>query len=235
MNYLELTQRLQQEAGIAGTPLTTTQGQIGELKRICDWVRYAWDEIQVERRDWNFLWAEFQVALAQIGQDTFTINTGLPGRSIWNAETFYLEDPTQAFSRRPISVLENNYFNNLYGGRIRPSLVPNVCTFLPNNQLRFNCPIDRLYNFGGWYIKPGTSLINDTDIPGLDSSFHLAILYRAMLKYAMFEEDERLISIAAANDIKWSDILVREALPRMAIGASSLGPAYGFSTFVWPG
>jgi hypothetical protein len=54
MNYLQLCQRVAQEAGIVGTFPTTTTGQTGELKRIVDWVAEAYTNLQNET-NWRWL------------------------------------------------------------------------------------------------------------------------------------------------------------------------------------
>src|ERR1035437_3389469 len=54
MNYLKLCQRAAIECGVSGT-LTTTAGQIGSLARIVNWVGDAWNELQTERDDWDWM------------------------------------------------------------------------------------------------------------------------------------------------------------------------------------
>lgn len=54
MNKLQLCQRLQTDAGVSGT-LTTTIGQTGSLGRLVNWIDDAWNNLQTERDDWEFL------------------------------------------------------------------------------------------------------------------------------------------------------------------------------------
>lgn len=239
MTYLELVQRLQQEAGVPGTAIAAVTGQTGELKRLCDWVRYAWDEIQAEKRDWFFLWNEFSVSLAS-GTDTYDLSAVSPfslvsGRWTFDSESFYTEDPALGTtSRRKCTVLEYSYFLNLLGGRTQQAGFPTCFTVLPNNKVRFNCSLDRTTTFGGEYIRAPQTLAANADIPLLPSNYHLAILYRALHKYAIYEEASGLLPFAIGLDDHWTRILCSEQLPRMAVGAPPIGPAHGFANFVWP-
>ena len=58
MNYLELVQRVAQEAGISGTPSTAENLSIGDHKRIADWVNTAYGDIQRLANDWRWMRAE---------------------------------------------------------------------------------------------------------------------------------------------------------------------------------
>ena len=57
MNYLELCRRARRECGIAGaeTDPTAVTSQVGEYRRLVDWVSEAWTEIQGRHTDWRWL------------------------------------------------------------------------------------------------------------------------------------------------------------------------------------
>jgi hypothetical protein len=73
LNFLQLAQKLRQEAGIAGTGPSTTAGQVGELGRVVDWINQAYIDIQEKHDDWNFLRFEFSLPLT-IGQAIYPRN-----------------------------------------------------------------------------------------------------------------------------------------------------------------
>ena len=58
MNFLELCQRVRQDAGVSGEGPTAVTGQSGILSRIVSWVKQANNEIQLKNKDWRFLWAQ---------------------------------------------------------------------------------------------------------------------------------------------------------------------------------
>ena len=57
MNYLELCQRLVRETGIADTGPTSVVGQVGDMRRVTDWINDAWLSIQSSRPDWLWMWS----------------------------------------------------------------------------------------------------------------------------------------------------------------------------------
>lgn len=207
----------------------------------------AWDEIQAERRDWKFLWGEFSAVITGSSANTTytyslaaqapfsTFSTG--ALYTFGAESFWVEDAANpgAPTRRPCPVFEASYFKNLFDGRVAAAPgFPSVFTVLPDNTIRFNCPPDRNLNFGGEYMRPNQRLSGNTDLPLLPTNYHLAIVYRALRKYAGYEGAGDIMGYAVDEDEKWTRILCSEQLPRMAIGASPIGPSFGFSMFMWP-
>ena len=51
MNYLQLCNKVKEEAGIAGPVITDTKADQPHInKLVCDWVRDAWAEIQSDQR-----------------------------------------------------------------------------------------------------------------------------------------------------------------------------------------
>lgn len=81
MNYLELCQRVRLECGLAGAGPTTTQGQVGQLGRIVQWVDTAWEELQNHRSDWWWMKEEFNINIP-IGYDTVPSSL-LPNSTYW--------------------------------------------------------------------------------------------------------------------------------------------------------
>jgi hypothetical protein len=53
-NFIQLCQLLRQEAGIAGTGPSTTEGQSGELGRLVQWIIEAYEDIQLKNLEWRF-------------------------------------------------------------------------------------------------------------------------------------------------------------------------------------
>lgn len=72
-NFLQLCQKLRQEAGIAGNGPLTTVGQSGELGRLVDWIQQGYNDIQEKHEDWDFLRYDFSLPLT-IGQSIYPRN-----------------------------------------------------------------------------------------------------------------------------------------------------------------
>src|SRR4051812_26189101 len=54
MNRLQLCQRLALECGVSGA-LTSTLNQPGEFDRIVTWIDQAWNDLQTEHDDWDWM------------------------------------------------------------------------------------------------------------------------------------------------------------------------------------
>ena len=83
LNFLQLCQKLRQEAGISGSGPLTTVNQTGELYRVVDWVQQSYNDIQEKHDDWNFLRFTFNLPLT-IGQSVYSsyINSSNPSYAV---------------------------------------------------------------------------------------------------------------------------------------------------------
>lgn len=88
MNYLQLCNRLRLEAGCTGSDMVTVAGQTGENARIVQWIANAWQDIQSEHQDWQWLrtTAAFPTVAGQVKYTTTQANTSNFG--MWARDTF---------------------------------------------------------------------------------------------------------------------------------------------------
>ncbi len=99
MNFLQLCQRAVTDCGASGT-LTTTAGQVGSLQRIINWVGDAWNELQTEHDDWDWMRSSsllgggvtFSPAASQyntpLGTGTGQLGVAVDSFGKWDEETF---------------------------------------------------------------------------------------------------------------------------------------------------
>lgn len=226
MNFLQLCQAVQQEAGIPGDPMGTTAGQKGELKRVVTWTRRAWDEIQAEKRDWTFLWKEFSVVFSP-GNNTYAVALSSSPGGVGTAwpRPLVFRMSKYGITGAPIfklGVYEPNVFQELFGHLTPMPGPPFAMTFLPDLRVRFNTVLDVFYNFSGEYQRAPQQLVSDLDVPLLPLQYHNAIMYRALRMYAEYEEASSLVPSATKNDNHWSDMLIHDCLPRAIVGQDPL-------------
>lgn len=89
MNYLSICQTVRELAGIPGTGPATTVGQTGELKRVCNWVNQAWNEIQLHREDWEWMRKPFTFdTVAQQSTYDASADVGLTDFAMWRTIRF---------------------------------------------------------------------------------------------------------------------------------------------------
>ena len=176
MNRLELCQRIRQEAGIGGSGPVTTLAQTGELKRVVDWCDSAWQEIQ-KRHKWDWMW---QATTVTIGAGTY-FAAGTIAADRYVKEGTYRDGtrmdylPWAVFRERyPVSRIDDG--------------TPTVWTIRPDKAFAVNAmpAADQTIDVER-YTNP-VALTADASIPGMPEEHHMAIVWKALLLYANFEE-----------------------------------------------
>lgn len=88
MNFLQITNRVRQNCGIASADLLTVIGQSGENQRIINWVNESWLDIQAMRQDWLWLRKDFAFPTVA-GQTVYTTTQiGLTDFGLWARDSF---------------------------------------------------------------------------------------------------------------------------------------------------
>ncbi|MDE1943468.1 MAG: hypothetical protein KGI47_10065 [Betaproteobacteria bacterium] len=72
----------------------------------------------------------------------------------------------------------------------------------------------------GDYFQAPIPLVNDTDIPGVDTQYQYVIVYKAMERYARYEEDDNLLMIAQREKGMLLQRMRRNYLPKMRMGSA---------------
>lgn len=204
MNFVQLTERLRYECGVSGTQLTTVQNLNGELLRLRNWIRDAWQELQQERSDWRFMKKPFSfVTEAGVQRYPLSVVQDVNGSidiDRFKQDSFSIDPPTDTdrMQEQPLGMMAYDHFRNMYivgypvtdPGRWQR---PMTATIDDDKSIAFGpCP-DLAYTIRGeCWINPQI-LDADTDVPIMPAKYHNVIVYRAMKKYAGFE---------SANDVR---------------------------------
>lgn len=174
MNFLQLAQRVATEAGIPHTGLVTTINQTGELGRVVAWTADAWLTIQ-RLRKWNWLWEQASVTIAAGSNVT---PGSIPGNRYLKDKTFF---GTARLLYRPW-----DEFSSLY--RTISTTQPTEWTIRPDNAFVVNAaPLAETVLSVERYQRP-TALALDDDTPVMPSEFHMAIVWRALMDAADYDE-----------------------------------------------
>lgn len=198
MNFLQLCQRVTQKCGISGasTLPSTTVAQVGELKRIVDWVNEAWVDIQNLQQGWDWMRSEFsfntvanqQPYLPAVATDTVTA-APIAAFSNWRLESVRSYETALGVTNEQFMVYwPYDRFRNFYMYQQQPPGRPLIFTVRPRDKalLLGNTP-DGIYTVRGEYQKDATEMAADIDVPSIPTEYHMLIVYGAMMKYAMFE------------------------------------------------
>lgn len=210
MNRLQIVQRTRQLAGIPGTVAATT-GQIGEADRVIKWVDDAWTEIQ-QAHTWDWLW--------QTGTVTIVAATNVTAGSI--PAQRYVKDGTYN-GAVPLTYLPWAVFRNEWPASRIADGTPTIWSIRPDKAFVVNAkPTSDLALSVEHYANPTAMAAND-DVPtGLPDEHHMAIVYKALLLYANFEEAGVTRATAEAEFNRHMQAMGLYELPDASFGAPLL-------------
>lgn len=216
MNYLQLCRTASLEAGLGAGP-TSLSNQPLEYQKLAMWVARAWTQIQVSRSDWRFMWQSWSYSLPA-GKSTLAPATAsITDLKRWDHDSVWLYpdgQPTQKASL-PYKRLEDFIrCNERYAQRTGK---PEFFTEDYDRSLKLSGITDAIYVLGGRYYKTAQVLSAQNDTPILDSDYHDAIVYRALMMYAAHEEAGNIYADANANWRTWETRLVNDFAPNIAL------------------
>ena len=206
MTFLELCKRLRQEVGAAGTGPAAVTGQHGEYQRLIGWIKQAWHELQLERREWRFAWAE-----ASIDLDPDFRDYSPPGDiDHWDAETVRI-------GSNRLRVIEWSMFRERFRDDSNGDK-PAVITRLPNGTLRLDTTPATADTLMFEYFRTPQELTANGDTPRMPEEYHLLIVYRAMLAYALYENAPEVAQAARIGEQQILPQMMLRELPQMKLG-----------------
>ena len=224
--YLQLCQRAAIECGVANASLAATPSGVvsatGELKRLCGYVADAWRELQ-GRRHWSWMW---ELATIVVPEGQSTLATGIV-EDRWDKNLSYVPGASSD-SGRFMDYMPWQQFRLLYP-RVLPGNSIGVWSIDPVGTF---C-IDGIAPVGGFTAtverwKNPTALRADDDVPGLPADLQMILVYKAMRKYAQFDEagNQRAIAMDETRDLM-RDLQIR-CLPQITLGSSLLDTAWNW-------
>ena len=208
MDFLGLCQRVRQDAGVSGEGPTAVTGQTGILSRIVSWVKQANNEIQLKNKAWRFLWAQGSGNTIKMGGEYFPADFGLvKPRSIatfrYNTKTL-IERDWDWYQREVKAAGKDNEHG-----------IPTYFIVRPDEKiLLFPIPADVGTVTIDYYRKP-VQLVNGVDKPLLPEEYHEAIVCRALMLYAHYEEDTYLFQVKLAEFNQWINLISQTEQPQI--------------------
>lgn len=212
MNYLDLVKRLAVETGVeleakittTAVPPAVSYGSSKEnTTRLIKWIQEAWNDIQLDQENWNFMVDRVQVDIAK-GQISYEIGAlvdakvgstvydyiipfvaTLDYRYIWLVQgaaspvtrnKCFFVPPEQFFGER------DRYSDNSRGLPSRYSIDRKGCLVFDT------IPDQDTYYLEFEFKRLPQVLTEDADIPLFKEQHHMLIVYTAMTDYAGFDE-----------------------------------------------
>lgn len=228
MTFLELVQQVAEESGtvdIGNLPSAVT-GQTGRNLRFVNWTKRAWDDIQRSRGDWLWLVTTMTGATSD-GVRYYSSADSRFAEWIVNdaSEPFTLYETSEGLADegRLTFLRWEDFRDTALVGTAR-SGKPAFCSIDPANQIALDPVPDATgYTLRGHYRKGPQTLAADADEPEMPARFHEMIVWRALVRMAIFDEnDAQAGAFQALHDQVKEDLLASQTARVTLSGA--LGP-----------
>jgi len=211
MTFLEICQRVRMDAGISGEGPAAVTGQIGILSKVVVWVTKAVLDIQINRNQWSFLWASAS-SNTQIGKKSYTpADLNIPTVK---------ELSVVLIGTKEVVVKKWDWWleNIRKEGKADVPGSPLYITMSPDNKIHMYPVPEKVEVITFDYYRKPVAVSANTDIPVIPADFHQAIVEKALIYYAQYEDDDYRYqqSTIAFND--WMNSLSRDYLPEITFG-----------------
>ena len=218
--YLQLCQRTAVECGVANASLNpapgSVVGQTGELLRVCNYVADAWRELQ-GRILWSWMW---EVGTVTVPAGASKVAVGIAADR-WIKRGVRIPGPPTSDGRF-LDYIEWQDFALLYATQYAGNSI-GAWTIDPAGNFCINglAPAGGFTVLAQRYANP-TALRLDTDVPGLPADLQMILVYKAMRKYAGFDEAGTQRALALDEERSLMADLQNRCLPTIQFGGSLL-------------
>jgi hypothetical protein len=225
MNWLQMVQRLRSEAGVSGADPVSCQNQTGEMLRLVRWINDAWLDIQNVHADWFFLRGSFAFNTNTVtAQQSYTpLQCNAANFGNWKRDSMRIYSVGLGVSNEMIlPYIGWDEFRNLYlYGNMRLTLQrPVLYTIDPQKNFVLGATPDASgYTVDGEYYAVASYMVNDTDIPVMPVQYHMAIVWRALLAYGLYEGASEAVDRGASEFKTLMARMQQDQLPTMTFGA----------------
>jgi hypothetical protein len=196
--FLELCQSVATESGTmtgGSASISTVVDATGRASKIIGWTRQAWLDIQNMRPSWKWMQAEFEAALT-IGQSAYPVTSF----SLTRVSRFIGDNRSRRVSTYAtakgvsdegfLQVIPITDYRPVYKvGAARAEVGrPQVASIEDDGSLLVWPKPDVAHMIHGWYKKTPQTLAADGDIPEMPADYHQAIVWKALLLLAQYDE-----------------------------------------------
>ena len=224
MNFLQLSQRLRQEAGLTSSGPTTTVNQTGISKQIVDWINTAYIDILSQHTLWRFMQEPFSFDTTASKREYSILETGVTDLETWKVDDYgsfrvYFTSSGVANEQFMYPILWDDYRQMyLYGATRTAEGLPSYFSVQPDKSLNFYLVPDNIYTIVGEYFKTPTELSGDEDIPIIPTQFHMIIIWRALMFYAGFDASNEKYAMCKNEYTKLLMRLEMDQMPQITFG-----------------
>lgn len=201
MNFLQMCQRVFSEGGISGQ-INSVENQTGEALRVVQWVAQAYQDIMNDQGiAWNFLRKTATLQLTANKQQYSFSDFSFPTAVQWDTRTFRVatrQDMTDETFMRHMAYSEfRDYW--LFSARRSTTSRPLNASVTPETDLIIAPIPDRDYWVNFHYQVVDAELVSNEDTPVWPKRFHMAIVWKALREYGLYESAVEVVARADAN------------------------------------
>lgn len=198
MNYLALANRLRSESAISGNAIPSVIGQTGEYKHLIDWINMAYVDIQNMHVNWEFLRKDLAFDTIAGVQNYSDTGIGLADLGEWSIDSMrvYLKSAGISNEQYLLPVSWDEFRESfLFGSTRSQTGMPVNVAAKPDDSLVIYPIPDAIYSINGEYFRAPHELALDTDLPLIPTKFHMVIVWRALMMYAMHANAQELFVV----------------------------------------
>lgn len=228
MNFLDLCQRLRQEAGISGTGPIAVTNQSGEYKRVVDWVQTAYEDIQNAHDTWRWMRRKANISTSagtrNYGYAAFmdlTDSAPISRFNYWYTDvaSIYLT-ATGVSDEQQLTFIPYDDWRIVYdiGNNISEQDRPSFYTVSPTDEILLaKVPNDIYVVRNDYQMSPGT-LANENSVPDMPLQYHMIIVWRALMFYGGYEGASEVYARGQTEYNRLFSRMERTQLPGMGFG-----------------
>lgn len=218
--FLQLCQSVFREGGISGQ-INTVQNQTGEALRVVEWVKLAYREIlNSDQFNMGFIRADVAVQLTP-GKGTYTKDDlNLPLLGQWDTRTMRVSVNADRSDETFLIGMRWPEFRDYWDFSTRRQVISRPLNCSVDQDTNLN--IAPLPDVGYWltlqYIQVPEDLIDNDQVPVIPDRWQMAIVWRALRHYGMFESAPEVVMRADSN---YNEIVLRMTLdqsPEIVVG-----------------
>jgi len=222
MNFLQICQRVRQEAGISGTGPASVTNQTGEMARVVDWVKAAYEDIQNLHDNWKFMRREFTFPTIAGNPVYLPSAISLDEFGRWRRDEqwrCYLTSVNDELRMTHWDDWDCFRESRLYSVNRSTQGRPIDVAIRPNDDAIYLWPTpNNIFTItGDYYIRPHVMAAN-SDEPIFPREFHMLIVWRAILFYAPYEAAPERYAQANTEHKRLLAALRRKWLPEIKLG-----------------
>jgi hypothetical protein len=201
---------------MGGSGPSTVVGQTGEYKRVVEWIKQAWIDIQTRHIDWNFMRGTFTLTTVNGTAEYAASDASLTDLDFWPTTRLKIYATSTSDETDMDYVSYDEFFETYMLGSIGTGR-PFFYTITPDNKLRMYPTPDTGYTVYGDYYKQPTTLAANSDVPACKARYHQIIVWHALLKYARYEAATEVVNDAMLNFRRMMSQMERTELPDMGV------------------